>query len=29
MKYENSWESLNSRPVPQWFADAKFGIFIH
>ena len=23
------WESLNSRPVPQWFADAKFGIFIH
>lgn len=29
MKYENSWGSLNSRPVPQWFADAKFGIFIH
>ncbi len=29
MKYENNWESLNSRPVPQWFADAKFGIFIH
>ena len=27
--YENNWESLNSRPVPQWFADAKFGIFIH
>ncbi len=29
MKYENNWESLNTRPVPEWFADAKFGIFIH
>ncbi len=29
MIYENNWESLNSRPVPEWFADAKFGIFIH
>jgi len=29
MHYENSWESLNKRPVPQWFEDAKFGIFIH
>lgn len=29
MEYQNNWESLNSRPVPQWFADAKFGIFIH
>ena len=29
MRYENNWESLNTRPVPQWFADAKFGIFIH
>jgi len=29
MKYENNWKSLNSRPVPEWFADAKFGIFIH
>lgn len=29
MRYENNWESLNARPVPQWFADAKFGIFIH
>lgn len=27
--YENNWESLNKRPVPEWFADAKFGIFIH
>lgn len=29
MKYENNWTSLNSRKVPEWFADAKFGIFIH
>ena len=29
MHYENDWESLNSRHVPDWFADAKFGIFIH
>lgn len=29
MLYENNWESLNSRPVPAWFEDAKFGIFIH
>ena len=29
MVYENNWESLNARPVPKWFGDAKFGIFIH
>lgn len=29
MKYENNWESLNTRAVPDWFEDAKFGIFIH
>lgn len=28
-KYEPTWESLDSRPCPQWFTDAKFGIFIH
>src|SRR5665647_2132143 len=27
--YENNWASLNSRPVPAWFEDAEFGIFIH
>jgi len=27
--YENTWESLDSRPIPSWFEDAKFGIFIH
>ncbi|MEQ1633888.1 MAG: alpha-L-fucosidase, partial [Planctomycetota bacterium] len=24
-----TWEQLDARPLPQWFADAKFGIFIH
>jgi alpha-L-fucosidase len=28
-RYEPNWESLDSRPVPQWFSDARFGIFIH
>ncbi len=23
------WEHLRSRPYPQWFTDAKLGIFIH
>jgi alpha-L-fucosidase len=27
--YKPSWESLDKRPVPGWFEDAKFGIFIH
>ena len=27
--FENNWESLNKRKVPEWFEDAKFGIFIH
>ncbi|WP_020528143.1 alpha-L-fucosidase [Flexithrix dorotheae] len=28
-KYEANWESIDSRPIPEWFSDAKFGIFIH
>lgn len=28
-KYQPNWESIDSRPVPQWFEDVKFGIFIH
>jgi len=28
-KYEANWESLNTRPCPAWWKDAKFGIFIH
>lgn len=27
--YKPNWESIDSRPVPTWFTDAKFGIFIH
>ena len=27
--YTSDWESLDKRPVPQWWCDAKFGIFIH
>jgi len=29
VRYEANWRSLDSRPAPQWFRDAKFGIFIH
>ena len=28
-RYEPNWESLDQRPTPEWFLDAKFGIFIH
>lgn len=27
--YSADWESIDSRPVPEWFTDAGFGIFIH
>ena len=27
--YQPTWESIDKRPVPQWFTNAKFGIFIH
>lgn len=27
--YQPTWQSLNNRPIPQWFTNAKFGIFIH
>jgi alpha-L-fucosidase len=28
-KYQPNWASLNTRGIPSWFRDAKFGIFIH
>jgi alpha-L-fucosidase len=28
-KYEPTLSSLNSHPLPQWYADAKLGIFVH
>ncbi|XP_054013327.1 alpha-L-fucosidase [Hylaeus anthracinus] len=28
-RYLPSWDSLDSRPLPTWYDNAKFGIFIH
>src|SRR5271169_1905553 len=28
-RYEPNWASLDARPCPEWYLDAKFGIFIH
>jgi alpha-L-fucosidase len=28
-KYEPNWESLQTHTAPEWYRDAKFGIFIH
>lgn len=28
-QYQPNWASLDTRAVPQWYRDAKFGIFIH
>ncbi|HEU4778443.1 MAG TPA: alpha-L-fucosidase [Steroidobacteraceae bacterium] len=28
-RYEPTWESIDGRPTPGWWGDAKFGIFIH
>jgi alpha-L-fucosidase len=27
--YQPTWDSIDKRPTPAWFSDAKFGIFIH
>ena len=27
--YKDNWESLSAYPVPQWYRDAKFGVFVH
>ena len=27
--YQPNWESLNTRKIPAWFHQDKFGIFIH
>ena len=29
VKAEQDWKKLDSRPIPTWWQDAKFGIFIH
>lgn len=28
-KYVPTWESLDARPLPAWYDEAKVGIFIH
>src|ERR1700694_2412351 len=28
-RYQANWESLQKYQTPEWFRDAKFGIFIH
>jgi alpha-L-fucosidase len=27
--YQPTWESLDSRTIPEWYRNGKFGIFIH
>ncbi|MCL4141786.1 UNVERIFIED_CONTAM: hypothetical protein GTU68_041746 [Idotea baltica] len=28
-RYEPNWKSLDKRPLPKWYDDAKVGIFLH
>ena len=28
-RYQPNWSSLDSRPLPTWYDEAKIGIFIH
>ena len=28
-QYQPTWQSLDSRPLPSWCGEAKFGIFMH
>ena len=28
-KYQPNWSSIDSRPLPPWYDEAKLGIFIH
>ncbi|XP_007933909.1 tissue alpha-L-fucosidase [Orycteropus afer afer] len=28
-RYTPDWESLDARPLPGWYDDAKFGVFVH
>jgi alpha-L-fucosidase len=27
--YDPTWESLDEHPVPEWYEDAKLGVFVH
>lgn len=28
-RYEPNWASLDQRPLPRWYDEAKVGIFLH
>jgi alpha-L-fucosidase len=28
-RFQPTWDSVDARPTPAWWSDAKFGIFIH
>ncbi|XP_051844195.1 tissue alpha-L-fucosidase [Antechinus flavipes] len=28
-RYTPDWESLDARPLPSWYDEAKFGVFLH
>jgi alpha-L-fucosidase len=28
-RYQANWDSIDRRPCPRWYTEAKFGIFIH
>ena len=28
-QYQPNWKSLDARPLPSWYDEAKLGIFIH
>ncbi len=28
-RYQSDWDSIDSRPTPAWWSDAKLGIFVH
>lgn len=28
-RYEPNWDSIDSRPLPVWYDEGKFGIFTH
>ncbi|CAL1527440.1 unnamed protein product, partial [Lymnaea stagnalis] len=28
-RYQPNWQSLDARPIPQWYDEAKIGIFLH
>jgi alpha-L-fucosidase len=28
-QYQPTWKSIDSRPLPEWYDEAKIGIFLH